>query len=89
MVGFTHIAELGGDNISFEDAALLERRLEIPTMFASRTVRVLVGLTVLQCFAALALGAGADTLSFTGKVLRAGRRSNHRATGNENALPFG
>ena len=32
---------------------------------------MLVGLTVLQCFAALALGGEADTLTFTGKILLA------------------
>lgn len=44
---------------------------EARTVFAVRAVRLLVGLTVLQCFAALALGAEADTLTFTGKVLLA------------------
>jgi Thioredoxin-like len=44
---------------------------EIRAMFASRSVRVLVGLTVLQCFAALAVGSEAGALTFTGKVVLA------------------
>jgi hypothetical protein len=44
---------------------------ETRTVFAVHAVHVLVGLTVLQCFAALALGGESDTLTFTGKVLLA------------------
>jgi hypothetical protein len=40
-------------------------------MFTSRSVRVLAGLTVLQGFAALALGSEAGSLTFTGKVVLA------------------
>lgn len=43
----------------------------IRQMSASRAVCMLAGITVLQCFAAVALANQTDTLTFTGKVLLA------------------